>query len=263
MPELAEVEYYRRQWDGGVGQAVTRVHLHGGKRVMRGTDLALLRSIAGRKLVSSEAAGKQMLFRFEKGLWLGVHLGMTGKLAAAAPEFEPGKHDHLVLYQRARALVFTDARQFGRVLAHHGDQPPAWWAKIPPAVISRAFSPQKMSAFLDRRSRVAVKAALLDQAGFPGIGNWMADEILWRAGLAPERRCAELGLEERKRLWRETRLVARVALEKIGRDFGDPPRGWLFHERWGQGGVCPRHKTELRRETIGGRTTAWCPQCQR
>ena len=101
------------------------------------------------------------------------------------------------------------------------------------------------------------------QKGFPGIGNWMADEILWRARIAPKRRVKQLREPEFNRLWKATRLVARVALKKIGADFGDPPKGWLIHERWSAHGVCPKHKTKLRRETVATRTTAWCPKCQK
>jgi formamidopyrimidine-DNA glycosylase len=68
---------------------------------------------------------------------------------------------------------------------------------------------------------------------------------------------------ETKSLWREVRFVAREAMAKIGKNFGDPPRGWLIHERWKSDGICPKHKTLLKRETVGGRTTAWCPKCQR
>jgi formamidopyrimidine-DNA glycosylase len=90
----------------------------------------------------------------------------------------------------------------------------------------------------------------------------MADEILWRAGLSPSCTAASLATEEFSRLHKEVRFVAREALKKIGPEFGDPPKSWLFHQRWSAKGVCPKHKTPLRRETIGGRTTAWCPQCQ-
>lgn len=263
MPELAEVEYFRKQWDPGLGEKVLRVHLNEGKRLFRTAPVDLLKRLAGKKLLSSQSAGKQMLFGFGKELWLGIHLGMTGKLSAQPATYQPLKHDHLVLFQKQRALVFTDARQFGRVLVHAGADVPAWWSRISPAVTSRAFTLQKMTAFLQRRVKLSVKGALLVQEAFPGIGNWMADEILWRAGVAPGRLCASLQPPELRALWREVRHVARVAMEKIGSDFGDPPRGWLFHQRWGARGLCPKHKTPLHRETIGGRTTAWCPQCQK
>lgn len=263
MPELAEVEFFRKQWNAGIGGKVTRVHLHAGKRIFRGSNLQWIASLTGERLHSSEASGKQMLFRFSGDLWLGVHLGMTGKLALADGAFTPGKHDHLVLYQKEHALVFSDMRQFGRVLIDQGKSPPSWWARIGPAVASPAFTFERMDGFLTRRARLPIKAALLVQQGFPGIGNWMADEILWRAGVAPARPCASLEPSERKDLWQESRFVAREALKKIGKDFGDPPKNWLFHERWTSVGRCPRHKTPLRRETIGGRTTAWCPSCQR
>jgi formamidopyrimidine-DNA glycosylase len=262
MPELAEVEYYRRVWDPGLGAKITRVHLHADKRVFRGTEIALFHRLKNEKLLSSEAAGKQMLFRFSNNLWLGIHLGMTGKLSVAAPNHLPAKHDHLVLFQKARALVFTDARQFGRVHIHKDAEPPAWWSEIGPALTSKQFTRAAMETFLKRHGRLPTKAALLLQKGFPGIGNWMADEILWRAGISPKRAAQALRQPELAALFKETRYVARIALEKISPAFADPPKGWLFHQRWSAKGHCPKHKTALRRDTIGGRTTAWCPKCQ-
>ena len=115
MPELAEVEYFRRQWNAGIRNRVIKIAQHPDKRVFRGTDTrALHRELAGARLLTSEARGKRMLFRFSNENWLGLHLGMSGKMQTARPDFRPQKHDHLVLYQRERALVFTDARQFGR-----------------------------------------------------------------------------------------------------------------------------------------------------
>jgi formamidopyrimidine-DNA glycosylase len=263
MPELAEVEYYRRVWDAGLGARVTRIHLHGDKRVFRGTDLSLFSGLAGQRLLSSEAAGKQMLFRFSGHRWLGIHLGMTGRLSVAEPNHPPAKHDHLVLFQKDRSLVFNDARQFGRVLIYEGKDLPPWWTGIGPAVTSGRFTVTTMQEFLARHGRLPIKSALLLQKGFPGIGNWMADEILWRGQIAPKRSAKDLSMVEVRTLWREVRFVARVALEKIASDFGDPPKGWLFHERWGAKGVCPKHKSPLRRETIGSRTTSWCPKCQK
>jgi formamidopyrimidine-DNA glycosylase len=265
MPELAEVEFYRRQWDAGVGHKILSISLHEKKRVFRGIPSSAFDSLAGTKFVGSEAAGKQMLFHFSgraEQWWLGIHLGMTGKLSTQPRDFHPGSHDHLVLYQAERALVFTDPRQFGRVHLDSGSDAPEWWKAIPPAVTSAQFTLSIVSAFLDSHSRLPIKATLLLQDGFPGIGNWMADEILWRAHVAPARPSASLENAERKALWRETRFVARGALRTVGEEIDSVPPGWLFHERWSAKGVCPKHKTPLRRQTIGGRTTSWCPKCQ-
>lgn len=264
MPELAEVEYFRRRWEPGVGQTVTRVALHGTKRVFRGTDPdALERVLTGGKLLGAEARGKQMLFRFSRGGWLAVHLGMSGELRAELASFEPGKHDHLVLFQKARALVFRDPRMFGRVQFHEGKSAPSWWTELPPEVVSREFTLARLRTALARRKAATLKAVLLDQALFPGIGNWMADEILWQAQLHPRSAAAKLDDDASERLWRTTREVARVALKTIGKKWGDPPADWLFHQRWSKRGTCPRHGTELSVATVGGRTTAWCEQCQK
>jgi formamidopyrimidine-DNA glycosylase len=262
MPELAEVDYYRRQWNPGLGRKITALALHADKRIFRGADPKAFQNLAGKKLQSSASAGKQMLFRFSGNYRLGLHLGMTGKLSVSALPFEPGRHDHLVLFQARQALIFTDARQFGRIQFHHGKEAPEWWSSIAPAVTSSHFTLNSMAAFLAKHPRLPIKGALLLQKGFPGIGNWMADEILWRAGIDPRRSCARLKAGELKQLWRESRFVARQALAKIGPAFEDPPAGWFFHQRWKPGGICPRHKIKLKRETVAGRTTAWCPRCQ-
>ncbi|HET9417804.1 MAG TPA: DNA-formamidopyrimidine glycosylase family protein, partial [Chthoniobacterales bacterium] len=206
---------------------------------------------------------KRMLFKFSGNSWLGIHLGMTGKIDVAPPQFQPAQHDHLVLYQRKRTLVFTDSRQFGRIRFHHGTDEPDWWKSDAPEIMAREFDRQFVDEFLDRHRKAPIKAALLLQNGFPGIGNWMADEILWRANILPSRRVGSLSNGDRARLRRAIKFVVRRSLETLGKDFSDPPRKWLIHQRWSRTGICPRHRTPLRYATIGGRTTAWCPRCQK
>ena len=264
MPELAEVEFYRKQWDAGLGSKVLSVTLHEDKRVFRGTDTpAMLREIPGTKLLRSEARGKQMAFQFSRGVWIAIHLGMTGKLRLEAPAHPAGKHDHLVLRQKARALIFSDPRQFGRVLYFRGRGEPPWWAKLPPALTSTAFTRDVLRDALQRHRKLPIKATLLLQRHFPGIGNWMADEILWQARIHPLALSGEIRNAQLAVLWKCIRSVCFGALKYVGKDFSDPPRGWLFHQRWSRGGQCPRDGTALQRDTIGGRTTAWCPKCQR
>ena len=232
MPELAEVEYYRRQWDPGLGARVLAVELHPQKRIFRGSDVrALKRQLTGAKLLRSTARGKQMLFEFSGPNWLGLHLGMSGAMRIEAREFRPEKHDHLVLRQAKRALVFRDPRLFGRVRFHHGELHPEWWPPNLPQIGDRSFNRAFFESFLQRHRRAPIKGVLLMQAGFPGIGNWMADEILWRAKVAPARRAGDVVHAQRAALLRETRFVARESIRIISADFG-------------------------------GRTTAWCARCQ-
>ena len=264
MPELGEVEWFRRQWNPGIGAKILAVDMHEKKRLFRGLSTkALRKELTGSKLLSSEARGKRMLFRFSGSNWLGIHLGMTGTLSVEDASFVAGKHDHLVLRQARRSLVLRDSRLFGRVRFHHGPDAPDWWNAGVPEIGSDAFSYAFFERFLRRHRRAPIKAVLLRQEGFSGIGNWMADEILWRAHIFPGRTAITLSEQERKILWRETRLVARQSLKILGMDDSHLPRKWLIHQRWNSTGVCPKHRIPLRRATIGGRTTAWCPKCQR
>ena len=263
MPELAEVEYYRKQWDAGIGAKILRVAINAEKRIFRGTDTETMRAeLPGATLVRSEARGKQMAFQFSRGLWVAIHLGMTGKLRIEKPDFLPEPHDHLVLIQSRRSLVFRDPRQFGRVHFFQGKGEPPWWSSIAPALTSNAFTLKTLHDALARHRRLPIKATLLLQRHFPGVGNWMADEILWQARIHPRTPSGELSKAQDTRLWKSTRFVCREAMTHVGTDFSDPPPGWLFHERWGKGGRCPRDKVPLKHDTIGGRTTAWCAKCQ-
>ena len=263
MPELAEVEFYRKQWDAGLRHKIVTVQLHSSKRIFRGTDAKLIeKTLTGATFVESFAHGKQMLFQFGENGWLGLHLGMTGKLRTENASFAPLKHDHLVLRQKALSLVFSDPRLFGRVLFHHGSEKPGWWNNLPAALNSPDFTFDRFEAFLQRHGKAPIKAVLLLQNGFPGIGNWMADEILWQAKIHPRTAAGKLDSAKLKSAFQKTRSVAHRALEIISHDFSDPPKSWLFQFRWKKRGHCPRCDATLDHATIGGRTTCWCPACQ-
>lgn len=264
MPELAEVEYYRKQWSSAMGQAVVAVRLHAAKRIFRGADTAALsHGLKGQKLKRSASHGKQMCFVFGDRHWLGVHLGMTGKTSVQSLDYEPSKHDHLLLeMQSGQKLAFTDPRLFGRIIYTKSRTAPAWWSELPPEILSEAFTEDLMQRFLQRRARAPIKSVLLMQEAFPGIGNWMADEILWRSGLHPATRAGAIQPEQRRELYRRIQQVCRDALEVIGTDWGSPPDSWLFNHRWKDGGRCPRTGSPLVREKLGGRTTCWSPDWQ-
>ena len=268
MPELAEVEYYRKQWDAGVGARVTRVALHAGKRPLRAVDAKTFSDvIPGLRLLGSEARAKQMLFWFGRAqkpqVWLGIHLGMTGRISCEAPAFAPDKHDHLVLWQRDRALVFHDPRMFGRIRFDEGASAPNWWAALPPPVTSAEFTLERLGQAASRRKKTSVKGWLLMQEYFPGIGNWMADEILWRSRIHPKTLVGNLSAKLLACIWREAREVCHVSLETVGVNFSDPPSDWFFHVRWNADGICPRCGLQIETATVGGRTTRWCGRCQR
>ena len=264
MPELAEVEFARKAWTPGLGALVRKVETKATSRVYRDMDPAKVeRGLSNASLTSSETHGKKMLFRFSKNRWLGLHLGMTGSLRIEASDYPKAKHDALVLRQSKRSLVFHDPRQFGRILFHRGKANPVWWRDLPPEVTSDAFTLNLVRSVLKRRARAPVKAVLLMQEFFPGIGNWMVDEILWRARIHPAHPAGKLSSTKQKTLWRETRFVSEISLATVGERGGDPPDDWLFHVRWKDGGKCPASGKSLLREKIAGRTTCWCPFLQR
>ncbi|MCF7689684.1 MAG: Fpg/Nei family DNA glycosylase [Cephaloticoccus sp.] len=273
MPELAEVEFYRQRWhQAACHRPVIAVHTHDGNKLFRHAPADKLRqAITGQRMKSSFTSAKQMLFRFGTDCWLGIHLGMSGELRVEAAHHQPARHDHLTLRTRFHTLVFSDPRMFGKIEFHQGKQAPGWWTRIAPAILSQEFTIEQVAAFLLRRARAPIKAVLLMQERFPGIGNWMADEILWRAGIHPRRLAGSLEAGEIRTLWRECRTVCRMALRTIAGQGGhlppdlnvNIPDTWLFNHRWQDNGCCPRTRCRLVREIIAGRTTCWAPDRQK
>ena len=267
MPELAEVEFYRKQWNPGLGQTVDQVRTHPAARIYRDVPAAAIeRGLKGRCLLASYAHGKQMMFEFSGGAWLGLHLGMSGELFAAAPEYEPQKRDHLVLVLGAGHLIFSDYRMFGKLTLDVTEDgfPPDWWHNLPPRLTERGFTKRRHAEFVRRFPKTPLKTLLLDQRGFPGIGNWMADEICWKLQIAPQTLAGNLSDTQLDAIWKAARQISREALRVIGTDWGDLPDSWLMNHRWRDGGVCPRRgcRAALMREDLRGRTTCWCPRCQ-
>jgi len=266
MPELAEVFYNASRWTEQTGGRFSLAWIHPNARCCRDLDGGQLKTeLCVLELLCGYTHGKRMLFAFSKGVFLELHLGMTGSLHSESSDCPQGKHDHFALRSERSTLLFRDPRQFGRVVLHKGEdegQLPDWWTALPPEPQNRAFSRSRFESMLLRRKGSILKPLLLRQELFPGVGNWMADEILWRARLRPDRRLGTLSHAEREQLFKKTKWVCRRALEIIGRDYNDPPASWLFRHRWKEGGICPVSKKRLRRDTIGGRTTCWSEQLQ-
>jgi len=263
VPELAEVEHNRKVWTRGEGRKVLEVAVRNVRSpVWQGLRPAtLVTALTGKLLTGSETHGKQMLFQFGRDIWLSIHLGMTGQLSVESSDYLLQKHDHLALRQADHWLVFSDQRRFGRVRVARGMNQPDWWTRLPPPILSPKFTKDWVAEFCARRKRTPLKSLLLMQERFPGIGNWMADEILWRAGLNPKTLAGDLSLARIGKLYRSIRGVTEAALQKMDENW-EFPSTWLFSHRWQDGGHCPRCGTKLRREKIGGRTTCWCPSCQ-
>ena len=264
MPELAEVEFYKRRWEPALGQTVRAVRLHRENRVFRDCNIEnLINYLPRKRFTSARAHGKQMLFRFGAEGWLGVHLGMAGKLFLHEPAgFERHKHDHLVLQLSDHVLVFRDTRYFGKILWHRGRDEPDWWSARGPDLLSDAYTQGDLDSCLLRRPRTPVKSLLLDQQFFPGIGNWMADEILWRAAVHPCQLPKDLSRARAERLFAALKDVCRDAIRVIAPDWSPPPPSWLFPHRWKDGGTCPRTGKPLQRIKVGGRTTCYSPARQ-
>lgn len=221
MPELAEVAYYAARWASAAGQRIQRVHTGPKPRFFRQTPAPAFAALTGTTYRGARTHGKNLLFEFSSGLWLGGHLGMTGELLAEGPDYTATAHDHLILYTKNQTLIFRDPRMFGAVrLDECKPGPPPAWQALPPEILSPPFTAARTAIALQRHARSPLKALLLDQTWFPGIGNWMADEVCYQLRLLP---ATPSGQVDPKALHKILRVICRQSIRTIAVDWSDPP----------------------------------------
>lgn len=229
--------------------------------VLHGTGARRLSDrLRGRTVAEPVRHGKWLVMPTEQGPAVLFHFGMTGGLVCCGRGEPAHRHDRVVFALGRRELRYRDQRKLkGLWFAPRGtDDPEAHRILDGQGPDAAGIGRSEFAALLEAR-RGGLKAALLDQAVIAGLGNLMADEILWRAKLDPRRPARGLADAEVRRLHGELRRTVRSA-SRAGRV---PPRpAWLTGHRDEPDAECPRCHGPLRRARVAGRTTVWCPRCQ-
>jgi len=258
VPELPDVEAYRRFFlRHAAGRRVLQVVVPDPTIVRNATPAALDDALRGRRFAEPERHGKWLL-AWTDGPALLLHFGMTGDLIWSGDEPERHRHDRVILVLDRGELRYRNMRKLGGAwLAHDREEELAITGGLGPDALTVT-----KREFLERlgRRRGGVKALLMDQRFVAGVGNLVADEVLWQARLHPRRRVESLADEERGRLYRTMHSVLKEMVAKF--DYVPRKRGWLSHVRGRPGAVCPRCGTPLERITAAGRTTWFCPTDQ-
>jgi formamidopyrimidine-DNA glycosylase len=263
MPELPEVESVRRQLDVELpGRRVVSVWADPQRRFHQ------IERAAGRLVTAVGRRGKFLICPLDGGLELIMHLGMTGTLSFGATD---GYTRARLALDDGRVLAFRDVRRFGALAvveagAYHGVLPTL--ARLGPEPLSNEFDPRRFAREL-AATRAPVKPYLLSQRPVAGVGNIYADEALWLARIHPASR--RVGQARALLLHAAIREVLTQAIEREGTTFrdyrmlnGESGRNATFLSAYGQAGrPCPRCGTPLRKITLGGRGTTFCPTCQR
>lgn len=267
MPELPEVETIKESLQSIVGCTLRDI------RVIR-TDYVRLWErqpidYIGSRMGSISRRGKFLIFSTDKNQHIVAHLGMSGRIYLQPRCAEMEKHVHLIIdLDNEQQLIFQDARRFGGV----------WFAQDPRSMfdsmgiepLSRQFTARYLEPLLQNR-RVAIKTLLLNQRFISGIGNIYADEALFQAGIRPDRPAGSLQTAEVRRLVKAVKQVLRAGIEQRGttlRDFQDGHKqkgGFQDHlQVYGrQQQPCSSCRQPIMRIVINGRSSHFCPRCQK
>jgi formamidopyrimidine-DNA glycosylase len=258
MPELPDVEAYRRFLsEHAAGRRIDRVVVTDAGILRNASARTLDRALRGHRFGEPGRHGK-WLIAVTTGPQVLLHFGMTGEFGWGDAANGRHRHDRVIFELDRGELRYRNMRKLGGLWLAHDDREAAdLMGPLGPDALAldrRGFR----TALAGRRGRI--KAVLMNQAVIAGIGNLLADEILWQGRVHPARRLESLAPEELDRVHAKLRHVVRTAVERF--DYVPRLRGWLSHVRAQPGARCPRCRTPLERTVIGGRTTWYCPSCQ-
>ena len=275
MPELAEVETIRRDVDRlYVGLRITSVAATGIRSVRRHPiEGEFAARITDRKVVAAARRGKYLLLPLDDGQAVVAHMGMSGQLLTTDAAAPLAKHTHVRLgFEDGRDLRFVDPRTFGQMWVSIFD------GETVPELAHLGFDPlddpaaaRKVAALVSGRP-TRLKPLLMDQNRIVGIGNMYADEILFAAGLRPDRPAASLSPADAKRLHRAMVSVLTAAIKHRGSSLADEQYRDLFgrigefqkrHQVYAREGLtCFRCGGLVERVQRGGRSSFFCAECQ-
>ncbi len=274
MPELPEVETVKRTIESQIkGLAIRAITVNRPEVVAYPNADIFIKELCGQVISHMERRGKFLMLVLESGDHVILHLRMTGCLTFAPSGYEMEKHTHIIFQMNnGWELRFTDVRRFGRfwyLRAEEGDSVTGI-SKLGKEPFDSDFDSEYLQLKLGTRKK-PIKECLLDQSVIAGIGNIYSDEILYEAQICPQKPANRLSEEEWKRLAAEIpkRLAYFVEKNQIspeeylagkGKDYRNTP----FLQVYGKSGkACPRCNDILCKCVIGGRSSVYCPTCQK
>jgi len=271
MPELPEVETVRSQLAPSLrGRRFDHVEIFDGRLTRPEPPEVVAAELIGEVVGDVRRRGKYLIFAFESGRHLLVHLRMTGSFQHPAADGREPHRRAVVNLDDGSDVAYRDIRRFGTwLLLEPGELDDYLSARIGEEPLESAFTTAAFARALEGRA-APIKAALLDQKAVAGVGNIYADEALWRARINPLRPAGELTRPEVAALRKTVRQVLELAIERQGstlRDFrgADGRRGRMQRafRVYGRGGEpCERCGTLITKTRVGGRGTWFCPACQ-
>lgn len=274
MPELPEVEHVVRALRPAiVGRRILAAELNLKRTAPGISKAAFNRQLRNSLITSVSRRGKYILIELESGRILATHLRMTGKFLTAEVDDELPRYAHVVFHlDDDRRLIFCDMRQFGRMrLITNPNRLPKELLALAPEPFSDDFTDEYFRLTL-KRSRRSLKQLLLDQTRILGLGNIYAVEALFLAGVHPLKPAHQLSKARATNLYRAVREILQEAIDagstlridladRNGDYIGSSERFWRVYEREGE--PCVNCGAKIRRVVHGGRSTYYCPRCQR
>jgi formamidopyrimidine-DNA glycosylase len=274
MPELPEVEHVVRALRPAiVGRRILAAELKLKRTAPLTSKPAFNRLLRNALITGVSRRGKYILIELDSDRLLATHLRMTGKFVCLTHDDQLPPYAHVVFHlDDERRLVFCDMRQFGRmrVIANR-ERLPKEILTLAPEPLSTDFTEQYFRQTL-KRSRRSLKQLLLDQTRVLGLGNIYAAEALFLAGVNPMKASDRLSKARSDKLYRAVRDVLQEAIDAgstlridlaagNGDYIGTSERFWRVYEREGE--PCVTCRTKIKRVVQGGRSTYYCPKCQR
>lgn len=258
MPELPEITLFRNYVrETSLDKTIKKLEFPDAS-LLQDSQAAFKKALIDKKFKAAERLGKYLAISTDGNSSLIFHFGMTGKLEYYANQDPPKYSKMIIWFEDDYRLAFTCRRKLGKIFLAEDLREFQEENEIGKDVLE--LSEKEFLELLEQKTG-SIKGVLTDQHVMSGIGNVYADEMLYQCKMHPKSKTNRISEAEKKQLYKKMKSVLEMAIRKEGvrKDF---PKSYLIQHRE-EGADCPKYDGKVKKIKVGGRSTYFCPNCQK
>lgn len=258
MPELPEIALFKKYVDStALHKKITQLSFPDDS-LLQAPKSHFEKALTGKELEETKRLGKYLLIKISGGKWLVFHFGMTGKLEYYQNRDTPKYTKMLLSFENGYHLSYSCRRKLGKIYLAEGFE--EFQKEHSLGHDALELSEKQFLKLLEDKSG-SIKGALTDQHLLAGIGNVYSDEMLYQSGIHPKSKTDKLSEADRKNLYKKMKEVLKMAIDKDGERSEFPVDYLITHRKDGED--CPKCSGKIKQIKVSGRSTYFCPSCQK
>lgn len=258
MPELPEITLFKKYLDStALHKKITKLSFPD-TTLLQAPKSHFEKALLGKELEESKRLGKYLMIKISGGEWLIFHFGMTGELEYYQNQEIPKYTKMLLSFDNGYHLAYTCRRKLGKIYLAGGFE--AFRKEHSLGIDALELSEKQFLELLEDKGG-SIKGALTDQHLLSGIGNVYSDEMLYQCEIHPKSKTEKLSEAQKRQLYKQMKKVLKMAIDKEGERSEFPEDYLISHRKEGE--ECPKCRGKIKKIKVSGRSTYFCPSCQK